>query len=80
MTEILFYGSGEDIQRVINAVEGAVDVDAAYRFVPPSRRDDGRAAWGVRVPDSADETAVTDALESEFGQLERANSDRESTT
>jgi hypothetical protein len=75
MTEILYYGRGEDSQRVINAVEGVVDANAAYRFVPPSRRDEGRAAWGVRVPDSADETAVTDALESEFGQLERANTE-----
>jgi hypothetical protein len=73
MMDALYYGGGENSQRVIDAVEGSVGVDAAYRYVPASRRDDGRAAWGVRVPDNTDETAVTGALETEFGTLTRAN-------
>ena len=72
MKNILYYGDGEDSQRVIDAVKSTTD-DVGYRFKPKSRRDDNRAVWGVRVDSSVDETAVTEALTDEFGDIELAS-------
>jgi hypothetical protein len=70
MIELLYYGSGKDSQRVIDVVESTTNSDVAYRFVPASRRDDGRSVWGVRIDASdVDEQSVTDALSNEFGSV-----------
>jgi len=75
MIDILFYGDGYDSQRVINSASGVVDADVGYRYEPASLRDDDRSAWGVRVyAESVEESAVRDALESEFGSLDPVQS------
>ena len=73
MIEILYYGNGHDSQRVIDAVNSVVDVDVAYRFEPASVREDNRSAWGAKIAsESVDESAVTDAIEAEFGSVTKA--------
>lgn len=73
MMDVLYYGGGQDSQKVIEAVEGAVKEDVGYRFEPASRREDNRSAWGVRVADDVDRSVVTNALEKEFGTLNAVN-------
>ena len=70
MIDVLYYGNGEDSQKVITVLDGVIEAEYGYRFEPPSRRDDSKAVWGVRVDaESVDEAAVTEALENEFGSL-----------
>jgi hypothetical protein len=74
MTEVLYYGRRHDSQRVIDVAEAALGMDVGYRFVPASRREDGRAVWGVRVDaESVDESVLTAALNNEFGDVELAS-------
>ena len=70
MIDVLYYGSGQDSQRVIDVLDGVIEAEYGYRFEPASRRDDGKAVWGVRIEgEPVDEAAVTEALENEFGSL-----------
>jgi len=71
MIDVLYYGNGKDSQRVITALDGVIEAEYGYRFDPPSRRDDGKAVWGVRIDaESVDEAAITEALENEFSSLD----------
>ena len=71
MIDILFAGSGMDSNQVIEAVMSAVDADIGYRYESPGYRN-GQSAWGVRVfTDDVNESAVVDAIESEFGEQTR---------
>ena len=75
MIHVLYYGSGKDSQRVIDVLDGVIEAEYGYRFEPASRRDDGKAVWGVRIDaESVDEAAVTDTLENEFGSLDPVQS------